>query len=173
MTLRIVRSATLNSVEIYCVCVFLWLLLKIVKKLFYSQFVEKFCKHLEFRENSSGDLIMTSDATQDFNGDNATKPKKKFICGVIEGFYGRPWTTEQRKDLFRKYDFKLFRLCILSTNFEKIWWFFFGVFEHRLKRWGMDSYVYAPKDDYKHRAYWREMYTVEEADHLTSKLLNI
>lgn len=41
---------------------------------------------------------------------------------------------------------------------------------HRLKRWGMDSYVYAPKDDYKHRAYWREMYTVEEADHLTSKL---
>lgn len=27
---------------------------------------------------------------------------KSFICGVIEGFYGRPWTTEQRKDLFRK-----------------------------------------------------------------------
>lgn len=62
-----------------------------------------------------------------------------FICGVVEGFYGRPWTTEQRKDLFRK-----------------------------LKKWGMDSYVYAPKDDYKHRAYWRELYTVEEADHLTS-----
>lgn len=62
-----------------------------------------------------------------------------FICGVVEGFYGRPWTTEQRKDLFRK-----------------------------LKVWGMNSYVYAPKDDYKHRAYWRELYTVEEADHLTS-----
>ncbi|KXJ69568.1 hypothetical protein RP20_CCG026572 [Aedes albopictus] len=61
-----------------------------------------------------------------------------FICGVVEGFYGRPWTTEQRKDLFRK-----------------------------LKQWGMDSYIYAPKDDYKHRAYWRELYTVEEADHLT------
>lgn len=28
--------------------------------------------------------------------------KKNFICGVIEGFYGRPWTTEQRKDLFSK-----------------------------------------------------------------------
>ena len=28
--------------------------------------------------------------------------KPAFICGVIEGFYGRPWTTEQRKDLFRK-----------------------------------------------------------------------
>ncbi|XP_060650995.1 protein O-GlcNAcase [Drosophila nasuta] len=65
--------------------------------------------------------------------------QRQFICGVIEGFYGRPWTTEQRKDLFRK-----------------------------LKKMGMDSYMYAPKDDYKHRAYWRELYTVEEADHLSS-----
>lgn len=44
----------------------------------------------------------------------------KFICGVVEGFYGRPWTTSQRKELFGK-----------------------------LNRWGLDSYVYAPKDDYK------------------------
>jgi protein O-GlcNAcase/histone acetyltransferase len=35
-----------------------------------------------------------------------------------------------------------------------------------MRKWGMDSYLYAPKDDYKHRAYWRELYTVEEADHL-------
>lgn len=35
-----------------------------------------------------------------------------------------------------------------------------------LKLWGMNSYLYAPKDDCKHRAYWREQYTVEEADHL-------
>ncbi|KAI8046780.1 protein O-GlcNAcase [Drosophila gunungcola] len=67
--------------------------------------------------------------------------QRQFICGVIEGFYGRPWTTEQRKDLFRK-----------------------------LKSMGLSSpsYMYAPKDDYKHRAYWRELYTVEEADHLSS-----
>ncbi|CAL8115404.1 unnamed protein product [Orchesella dallaii] len=65
--------------------------------------------------------------------------KTDFICGVVEGFYGRPWTTEQRKDLFTK-----------------------------MKKWGMNSYLYAPKDDYKHRAYWRELYTVEEADHLSS-----
>lgn len=46
---------------------------------------------------------MTSDATQEFNQDNLSKSNKnKFSCGVIEGFYGRPWTTEQRKDLFRK-----------------------------------------------------------------------
>lgn len=31
----------------------------------------------------------------------------------------------------------------------------------------MDAYVYAPKDDYKHRAYWRDLYTVEEAENLT------
>lgn len=32
----------------------------------------------------------------------------------------------------------------------------------------MNSYVYAPKDDSKHRANWRDLYTVEEAEHLTS-----
>lgn len=26
-----------------------------------------------------------------------------FISGVIEGFYGRPWTIEQRKKLFTRY----------------------------------------------------------------------
>ena len=30
------------------------------------------------------------------------KTRPKFMCGVVEGFYGRPWTTEQRKDLFCK-----------------------------------------------------------------------
>ncbi|XP_054273322.1 protein O-GlcNAcase isoform X2 [Macrosteles quadrilineatus] len=70
--------------------------------------------------------------------DNLNTKNGNFICGVVEGFYGRPWTTDQRKDLFQK-----------------------------MKKWGMDSYLYAPKDDYKHRAYWRELYTVEEAEHLT------
>lgn len=62
-----------------------------------------------------------------------------FVCGVVEGFYGRPWTPEQRRDLFRK-----------------------------MKKLGLNTYMYAPKDDFKHRAYWRELYTVEEAEHLTS-----
>ncbi|XP_008547442.1 protein O-GlcNAcase isoform X1 [Microplitis demolitor] len=69
---------------------------------------------------------------------NSNTKNGNFICGVVEGFYGRPWTTEQRKDLFQK-----------------------------MKKWGMDSYLYAPKDDYKHRAFWRDLYTVEEAEHLT------
>ncbi|KAF2365124.1 Beta-N-acetylglucosaminidase [Trinorchestia longiramus] len=68
---------------------------------------------------------------------NGISDDRKFLCGVVEGFYGRPWTPEQRKDLFCKQE-----------------------------KWGMNCYLYAPKDDYKHRAYWRELYTVEEAEHL-------
>ncbi|XP_063290434.1 protein O-GlcNAcase isoform X1 [Pelobates fuscus] len=68
-------------------------------------------------------------------GDTASN--RRFLCGVVEGFYGRPWTMEQRKELFR-----------------------------RLQKWGLNTYLYAPKDDYKHRMFWREMYSVEEADQL-------
>ncbi|XP_040217176.1 protein O-GlcNAcase [Rana temporaria] len=67
-----------------------------------------------------------------------TPPRaRRLLCGVVEGFYGRPWTMEQRKELFR-----------------------------RLQKWGLNTYLYAPKDDYKHRMFWREMYSVEEADQL-------
>lgn len=68
---------------------------------------------------------------------NTDEGSKKFMLGVVEGFYGRPFTSEQRKDLFKK-----------------------------LKKCGHCMYVYAPKDDYKHRASWRELYTVEEGEHL-------
>ena len=34
---------------------------------------------------------------------------------------------------------------------------------HRQQKWGLNTYLYAPKDDYKHRMFWREMYSVEEA----------
>ncbi|XP_068597335.1 protein O-GlcNAcase [Brachionichthys hirsutus] len=62
---------------------------------------------------------------------------RKFISGVVEGFYGRPWTMEQRKELFR-----------------------------RQQKWGLNTYLYAPKDDCKHRMFWRELYSVEEAEQL-------
>lgn len=60
-----------------------------------------------------------------------------FISGVVEGFYGRPWTMEQRAELFK-----------------------------REQKWGLNSYLYAPKDDYKHRMYWRDLYSAEEAEQL-------
>lgn len=52
-----------------------------------------------------------------------------YLSGVIEGFYGRPWRHDQRLALFP-----------------------------RLAAWGFTSYVYAPKDDIKLRARWREPY---------------
>ncbi|XP_041074363.1 protein O-GlcNAcase isoform X1 [Polyodon spathula] len=60
-----------------------------------------------------------------------------FLCGVVEGFYGRPWSMEQRKVLFQ--------------------W---------MEKWGLNTYLYGPKDDLKHRLLWREMYSAEEAAQL-------
>jgi len=60
-----------------------------------------------------------------------------FICGVVEGFYGRPWSDAQRRQLFG--------------------W---------MKAWGMNTYLYAPKDDLKHRLSWRELYSESEAAEL-------
>lgn len=74
---------------------------------------------------------------------SSSLPREDFLCGVVEGFYGRPWTLEQRKDLFAK-----------------------------LKKFGMNTYLYAPKDDLKHRACWRELYSVEEAEQLATLMNN-
>jgi hyaluronoglucosaminidase len=51
------------------------------------------------------------------------------IRGVIEGFYGDPWTHEQRLDLMR--------FCAAE---------------------GLDTWVHAPKDDPYHRKLWRDPY---------------
>jgi hyaluronoglucosaminidase len=51
------------------------------------------------------------------------------IRGVIEGFYGPPWTHDERLDLIR--------FCADE---------------------GFDTWVHAPKDDPFHRARWREPY---------------
>ena len=60
------------------------------------------------------------------------------IRGVIEGFYGTAWTHEYRKDLF----------AFMGQN-------------------KMNAYIYAPKDDAKHRAQWRVLYTGEELERMT------
>lgn len=104
--------------------------------------------------------------TSSFNENTTNGQDNGFICGVVEGFYGRPWTTEQRKELFRKWAFFVF-ICVppligmefIPLALMFIWIRFFILF-HRLKRLGCNSYVYAPKDDVKHRLKWREMYTV-------------
>lgn len=57
-----------------------------------------------------------------------------FLVGVIEGFYGPPWSQAERLELFD--------------------W---------MAAWRLNTYLYAPKDDLKHRALWREVYTPVEA----------
>lgn len=54
--------------------------------------------------------------------------------GVVEGFYGNPWSTEARKRQFE----------------------FYGKNK-------MNVYIYGPKDDPYHRAQWREPYPAAEA----------
>src|ERR1051326_1462981 len=62
--------------------------------------------------------------------------------GVVEGFYGKPWTQQDRLDILR---------------FEG---------EH-----GMNVYYYAPKDDPYHRKRWREPYPFEQIQKL-AQLVN-
>ena len=52
-----------------------------------------------------------------------------FLSGVIEGFYGPPWSQIERATLFGQ-----------------------------MAAWGLDTYLYCPKDDLHHRAVWREPY---------------
>ena len=61
------------------------------------------------------------------------RPDKNFLAGVIEGFYGQPWSQSERFELFD--------------------W---------MRRWGLNTYLYAPKDDLKHRAIWRQRYSAAE-----------
>ena len=67
----------------------------------------------------------------------AMKRDAAFLCGVIEGFYGRPWTVGQRRELLE-----------------------------RMARWGLNTYFYSPKDDLYHRTRWRDRYPAEAAGEL-------
>ena len=63
----------------------------------------------------------------------AGEGKRIAESGIVEGFYGRPWTEEERCSML-----------------------------HFLGEKGMNLYVYAPKDDPYHREKWREPYPPEE-----------
>jgi protein O-GlcNAcase/histone acetyltransferase len=67
----------------------------------------------------------------------ATHETANFLAGVIEGFYGQPWSQAERFELFD--------------------W---------MAEWGLNTYLYAPKDDLKHRAVWRELYSASETETL-------
>jgi len=80
---------------------------------------------------SIGELILA--VNRALNG--AMEPSLA-VRGVIEGFYGPPYTFDQRRDLFR----------FLADA-------------------GLNTYVYAPKLDPYHRDRWREPYPTELLEH--------
>lgn len=59
---------------------------------------------------------------------------RQLLSGVIEGFYGPLWSHAQRIELF-----------------------------NQMAAWGLNTFMYGPKDDLKHRVVWREAYTSEES----------
>lgn len=61
------------------------------------------------------------------------------IRGVIEGFYGEPWSDQARKELFE----------FMGHN-------------------GMNTYIYSPKDDDLVRKQWRDSYTGEDKENFKS-----
>ena len=61
------------------------------------------------------------------------------LRGVVEGFYGRPWSAAERLDIIR----------------------FCG-------EQGFNAYIYAPKDDPYHRAQWREPYPEKKRKELAA-----
>lgn len=60
--------------------------------------------------------------------------------GFIEGYYGNPWSVEDRVNLMK-------------------WGGYYK----------LNAYVYAPKDDPKHNAKWQELYTDEELQNITKE----
>lgn len=63
------------------------------------------------------------------------------MAGVIEGFYGPPWTEAERHQLFQ--------------------W---------MAGWGLSTYVYCLKDDLKSRVLWREEYEEAEREALVGRI---
>jgi hyaluronoglucosaminidase len=58
------------------------------------------------------------------------------VRGVVEGFYGTPWSHDARLEV----------MSFLAGH-------------------GMNAYAYAPKDDARHRAEWREPYDPGDVEH--------
>lgn len=81
-------------------------------------------------------LIVLACATSSFVGEAQAVPIP--LRGVVEGFYGTPWTFEDRADII---DF-----C---------------------RRNNLNAYVYAPKDDPYHRDQWRTPYPADKLDELS------
>lgn len=84
--------------------------------------------------NNLNNLI---DKKADLSQVNVSEEPQMSIRGVIEGFYGEPWSQQARKDLFK----------------------FMG--EHK-----MNFYIYSPKDDDYLRKNWKELYPQDKLNEI-------
>lgn len=86
----------------------------------------------------------TANQGDDTTPPSQTPPKDSFaIRGVIEGFYGTPWTMAQRKSMF----------TFMGQNH-------------------FNTYVYAPKDDPYQRSDWMDLYPFGQLDQMKSLVQN-
>ena len=113
----------------------------------------KFYKTLGFVEigRGEGDLILGRQLVPPNPLWPAPGTPRPRCFGVVEGFYGRPWSAEQRSEMVGKMGGAPPASQSLSPGAE------FS---------GLDTYMYSPKDDRKHRAAWRELYTAAELSEL-------
>ncbi|MFC6176290.1 beta-N-acetylglucosaminidase domain-containing protein [Companilactobacillus huachuanensis] len=79
----------------------------------------------------------------DLSKANISESPQMSIRGVIEGFYGEPWSQQARKDLFK----------------------FMG--DHK-----MNVYIYSPKDDDYLRKNWKELYPQEKLDQIKDLIVS-
>jgi hypothetical protein len=64
--------------------------------------VNHFSKAMPGENATAVDHAASNDLSGKSDRIRSADSRGQFLCGVVEGFYGRPWTTEQRKDLFTK-----------------------------------------------------------------------
>jgi N-acetylmuramic acid 6-phosphate (MurNAc-6-P) etherase len=79
---------------------------------------------------------------------SASRPSTTFFCGIIEGFYGQPWSMDSRFDMISR----LSSWTQFRRDYPQI----------------RPSYMYSPKDDQKHRDIWRELYSDAELQEIAS-----
>ena len=79
--------------------------------------------------------------------------------GVVEGFYGRPWSGAQRAEMIAKMQGEPLLELQQSGSVA-------AALPDGREFAGLDSYMHSPKDDRKHRAAWRELYDGNELQEL-------
>ncbi|OXB54124.1 hypothetical protein ASZ78_002143 [Callipepla squamata] len=79
--------------------------------------------------------------------------RPRFLCGVVEEY-------TFSAVLLLVWD--VYKMSIASVRQYQL------TVKCRLKRWGLNCYMYAPKDELKHRLLWREPYTEHEAAQMQS-----